>query len=310
MQNLTSRPCWHATSLCYQSRMHAGDRNRRLGAAIGARYTATAPAPVLDADLAILSALIPRRQKRRTLFLWLGLGAVFGISFVGCTQATTNVDGFFPIVIGLFLGIVVSGVMFALRGAKIDLRTDKLETARALLRRIDFAAGQPINMIANLSPRTRIVASHYKGPGMWTNASRSTEYADEWLFIEGRVANGIGVQVTRSSSFGATATRHSYVATATTMTDTVTLTYPLQMNAALASSGPSVAQHIQRPPGANVEVMNQPGSLSVRMSHHGLTGRSQLRRSSRKRSLSSILLEASCRWIEMRGRLTSRTRPR
>jgi hypothetical protein len=249
--------------------MDSGDRNPRLVGAVHARYSASAPPQVIEADLAILTAFIPRRQKRRTLFLWLGLAALVGMPFVGCTQSTSNVGGFGPLVIGVLLGVIIGPVMFVLRGAPIVLRNDKLETLRALLRRIDFGAGQPLVIVANLSPQTRVVASQYKGPGMWTNASRSTEYADDWLLLEGRLSNGIAIQATRTSSFGATATRHSYHATASTVTDTVALMYPPHINAALPSYGPSIAQHIQRPEGANVEVINQPGSLSVRLSQQG-----------------------------------------
>jgi hypothetical protein len=249
--------------------MDSGDRNRRLGGAVRAHYTASAPAPVIEADLAVLTALIPRRQKRRTLFTLLALGALLAINYGGCSQSTGGPGGFQPMLIGFVLSGLVGAALFAARGAPIVLRDDKLATARALLRRIDFAAGQPLNVVANLSPQVRVVAQQYKGPGMWTNASRSTEYADEWLLLEGRLSNGIALQVTRAASFGARATRHSYVATATTTTDTVVLTYPPHMNAGLPSQGPSIAQHIQRPDGTSIEALNQPGSLSVRSSYEG-----------------------------------------
>jgi hypothetical protein len=222
---------------------------------------------MIEADLAVLTAFLPRRQKRRALFLWLGLGVLFGIPFIGCTQATSNVGGFLPIVVGVLIGVVVGPVLLAFRGQALDLRQDKIETLRALIRRIDFGPGQAVNVNANLSARTRVVSSQYKGPGMWTNASISSAYADEWLFLEGHLSSGIGIQLTRGSSFSANRTRHSYVASASTLVDTAVLTYPPAMNPTLANHGPSVAQHIQRPPGANVEVMNQPGSLSVRMTH-------------------------------------------
>ncbi len=246
--------------------MDSGDRNRRLSAAVHGRYVVSAPPQVVDADLAILSAHVPRKQKRRTLFSWLGLGAFIGLPFVGCTQSTSNVGGAGPLLIGVVLGAVVGFVMFAIRGAKIDLRNDKVETTRALVRRIDLAGGQPLNVTANLTPHTRLAASQYTGPGMWTNASRQAVHADDWLTLEGRLSNGIAMHITRASSFGTSATRHSLTTTASTVTDTITLTYPPQLNVALPSHGPAIAQHIQRPMGATVEVLNQPGMLSVRLS--------------------------------------------
>jgi hypothetical protein len=254
--------------LWYDVRVDA-DRNQRIRGGILGRYGAQVPPPMMEADLAVLTAFIPHRQKRRTLFLWLGLAALFGIPFIGCTQATSNADGFLPIVVGVLLGIIGGPILLAFRGQALDLRHDKIETLRALVRRIDFAGGQPLNVNANLSARTRVVASQYKGPGMWTNASISSAYADEWLFLEGRLSNGIGIQLTRGSSFSANRTRHSYVASASTIVDTATLMYPPAMNPTLANMGPAVGQQIQRPPGANVEVINQPGSLSVRMTHEG-----------------------------------------
>jgi hypothetical protein len=243
------------------------DRTHRLRGAVQGSYRAAAPVQALEADLAVLTALVPRRAKKRTLFALIGVGSLVVMPFVGCSQSgNLAAGGGIPLVVFTFLGIVICGAAFVLRGIPIVLRDDKLQTLRALLRRIDFAAGQPVNVNANFAVKPQLVSQEYHAAGA-RSASYVKVFKDEWLFLEGRLSNGIVARVTQSTLFGREETAHSRFDTATTFQQSVFLAYPPQMNPSLASYGAAIAQHLALP-GAKLEsVINEPGTLSVHMSY-------------------------------------------
>ena len=258
--------------LWYLSGMADTDRSARLRDAVMTSYQASVPAQTIESDLAILAALAPRRAQKRTLFVVGGLASLVVLPFIGCSQSNTSVGGGIPLIVCTFLGIVICVAAFALRGKPIVVRNEKIEMLRALVRRIDFAAGQPVNVRANVTPTPRLVSQDYHAAGARA-ASYVKVFEDAWLVMDGRLSNGVAAQLSHSTLFGREETAHSRIDTAVTVTETVTLMYPVELNAALAGYGPGIAQHLQLAAGTKLEgVTNQPGSLSVRISFESPIG--------------------------------------
>lgn len=228
------------------------------------RYAFSATPQAIDADLAVLRALVPKKQKRITTIKLIAIGVLFGLPLVGCGMSDSSSRGG-PLILALMAAVPIALVLWLVSGARLPVRLDKTHTAGSLLRRIDFAAGAPVTLQANLGESRMLVDVRRAPAGVWTNAQQTTAHRDDWLSLAGRLSNSINLTLTRSVGSSRTAGRKGYtIASRTVLTDTVILLYPPELNPRLPSFGPSVGQYLRLGEGTRIDsLVNEPGALSV-----------------------------------------------
>lgn len=234
-------------------------------------YQRTASAAELEADLGMLRAHEAMAGPTKSSLVGIAAAMVAGGFVLALALASTVHPG--AGVPPLLLGLLCGGYV-AIQSARLaSLRRDKLEAASSLLRRLDLAPDTEVTLLANLRPgQGNLTQSRDLASNFWQGtSSEALLFQDPWLTMSGRLANGVGFKVTRTSmTFQKVDKRQghqkTYIRTATqwAFQDAVELQYDPARNPQLPAAGPAAAGALRIGPEYQLlGFSNQPGTLSL-----------------------------------------------